>query len=206
VSRLAAIIPVGTFEGAKSRLGGSLDAEERHDLVDGLLARTVSTALAVARLDDVLVISPDRAVLERASDLRARTLRQRTKGLRAGLSEARDDVAAGGADAVLVLPIDLPFVTVEAVDAILDALLASAAPTVILVTDRHGTGTNALAMRPPDVIEFAFGPGSRAAHRALAGAAGARYVELESTLAMDIDTPEDLVLIGTTDPERLVVG
>ena len=52
VSRLAAIIPVGTFEGAKSRLGGSLDAEERHDLVDGLLARTVEAALAVARLDE----------------------------------------------------------------------------------------------------------------------------------------------------------
>lgn len=206
MSRLAAIIPVGTFEGAKSRLGGSLDAEERHDLVDGLLARTVVAALAVARLDDVLVISPDRAVLERAAALGARTLRQRTKGLRAGLSEARDDVAAGGADAVLVLPIDLPFVTVEAVDAVLDALFANEDPAVILVTDRHGTGTNALALRPPDVIDFAFGPGSRAAHRALAEAAGARYVELESTLAMDIDTPEDLVLIGSTDPERLVVG
>jgi 2-phospho-L-lactate guanylyltransferase (CobY/MobA/RfbA family) len=56
--RIAAIIPVGTLEGAKTRLGGTLDAEERHDLVEGLLARTVATALAVDRLDDVLVISP----------------------------------------------------------------------------------------------------------------------------------------------------
>ena len=74
---IAAIIPVGTLEGAKTRLGGSLDAEERHDLVTGLLARTVAAALAVERLADVLVVSPDREVLRRAADLGARTLRQR---------------------------------------------------------------------------------------------------------------------------------
>ncbi len=38
--RIAAIIPVGTIEGAKTRLGGTLDAEERQDLVEGLLDRT----------------------------------------------------------------------------------------------------------------------------------------------------------------------
>lgn len=205
MSRLAAIIPVGTFEGAKSRLGGSLDAEERHDLVDGLLARTVETALAVARLDDVLVISPDRAVLARAAGLGARTMLQRSDGLRAGLAEARQDVVAGGADAVLVLPIDLPFVSTAAIDALLDALPASG-PAVVLVADRHGTGTNALVLRPPDGIDFAFGPGSRGAHSDLARAAGAPYLEIESPLSFDLDTPDDLVLLDSTDPERIRVG
>ena len=88
----AAIIPVGTLEGAKTRLGGTLDAEERHDLVEGLLARTVAAALAVDRLDDVLVISPDPEVLTRAAETGARTLRQRTSGLNAGLAEARAGV------------------------------------------------------------------------------------------------------------------
>jgi 2-phospho-L-lactate guanylyltransferase len=205
VSRLAAIIPVGTFEGAKSRLGGSLDAEERHDLVDGLLARTVETALAVARLDDVLVISPDRAVLARAAGLGARTMLQRSDGLRAGLAEARDDVVAGGADAVMVLPIDLPFVSTAAIDALLDALPASG-PAVVLVADRHGTGTNALVLRPPEVVDFAFGPGSRGAHGDLARAAGAPYIEVESPLSFDLDTPDDLVLMDSTDPEKIRVG
>ena len=36
--RIAAIIPVGTLEGAKTRLGGTIDAEERHDLVEGMAA------------------------------------------------------------------------------------------------------------------------------------------------------------------------
>lgn len=203
--RIAAVIPVGTLAGAKTRLGGSLDAEEREDLVGGLLARTLLAALAVDRLGDVLVISPDREVLSRASAAGARTLRQRSRGLNAGLVEARIDVVAGGADALLVLPIDLPFITADAVGIVAEAIEAPLA-AVILVTDRHGSGTNVLALRPPDIIEFAFGPGSRAAHRAGARAAGAIYVELDSPLSVDLDTPDDLVYVESTAPEGLGVG
>ncbi len=202
---VAAIIPVGTLEGAKTRLAGSLDAEERHDLVTGLLSRTVVAALAVDRLADVVVVSPDRGVLRLAADLGARTLRQRSDGLNAGLLEARDDVTAGGAEAVVVVPVDLPFVTAGAIDALVEALVADE-PAVVLVTDRHATGTNALGLRPPDVIDFAFGPDSRGAHRARADAAGARYTEIGGPLGIDLDTPEDLVLVESTSPERLGVG
>jgi 2-phospho-L-lactate guanylyltransferase len=214
--RIAAIIPVGTLEGAKTRLGGTLDAEERHDLVEGLLERTVVTALAVDLLDDVLVISPDRAVLARAAGFGARTLRQRTRGLNAGITEARADVVAGGAHAIVILPIDLPFLTAQAVEAVLEPLIQGQAdhspdadnpnPRVVLVTDRHGTGTNALALRPPNAIEFHFGPGSRRAHRAAAEAAGATYVELGGRLTVDLDTPDDLVLVESTELERPGVG
>ncbi len=208
--RIAAIIPVGTLEGAKTRLAVTLDAEERHDLVEDLLVRTVASALAVAQLDDVLVISPDPEVLTRAAAIGARTLRQRTKGLNAGLTEARDDVIAGGAEAILVLPIDLPFVTAEAVSAVLEPLSEpSAADTgrhVVLVTDRHGTGTNALALRPPEIIEFAFGPGSRGRHRAAVEAAKAVYTEVGGPLTVDLDTPEDLVFVEAAETERLGVG
>jgi 2-phospho-L-lactate guanylyltransferase len=212
--RIAAIIPVGTLAGAKSRLGERLDAEEREDLVDGLLARTVLAATAVDRLADVLVASPDRDVLRRAADLGARTLRQRSRGLNAGLAEARDDVVAGGADAVLVLPIDLPFVTSDAIVAILAPLTdptgvvdaGAAAAVVVLVTDRHGSGTNALALRPSGIIDFAFGPGSRRAHRAAAEAAGATYVEVDGPLMVDLDTPDDFVLVESIETEGVGAG
>jgi 2-phospho-L-lactate guanylyltransferase len=212
--RVAAIIPVGTLEGAKTRLGESLDAEERQDLVADLLARTVVTALAVVGLDDVLVVSPDREVLTRASAAGARTLRQRTRGLNHGLTEARADVVAGGAEAILVLPIDLPFVTAEAVTSVVERLTHDggeahdnmAGPRVVLVTDRHGTGTNALGLRPPDVIDFTFGPGSRRRHRAATEAANAAYVEIGGRLTVDLDTPDDLVFVESSGAERLGVG
>jgi 2-phospho-L-lactate guanylyltransferase len=204
---IAAIIPVGTLEAAKSRLGESLDAEERQDLAERLLGQTVAAALAVDRLADVLVVSPDRELLQRAAGQGARTLRQRSRGLNAGLAEARDDAIAGGAEAILVLPIDLAFVSAEAVATVLQPLGAAGAErSVVLVSDRHGTGTNALALRPADVIDFAFGPGSRRAHRAAAEAAGATYTELQGPLAYDIDTPADLLVVESIAPEGIGAG
>lgn len=205
MTRIAAIIPVGTLEGAKTRLGEMLDAEERRDLVEDLLERTVVAALAVVALDDVLVVSPDREVLRRASAMGARTLRQRSRGLNAGLREARADVVAGGAEAVLILPIDLPFVSTEAIEAVVAPLAGATTgpgPTVVLVTDRHGTGTNALGLRPPDVIDVAFGPGSRRVHRAAAGSVGATYVEFDGPLTIDLDTPDDLVFVESIEAEH----
>ena len=213
MTRIAAIIPVGTLDGAKTRLGEALDAEERRDLVERLLARTVVVALATDGLDDVLVVSPDREVLRRAAELGARTLRQRSRGLNAGLREARADVVAGGADAVVILPIDLPFVTSEAVATVVERLTAESAverltaePVVVLIPDRHGKGTNVLGLRPPDAIDFAFGRDSRRAHRTAAETAGATYVELEGPLTIDLDTADDLIFVESIEAEGIGAG
>lgn len=195
-ARVVAIVPVGTLEGAKSRLGGTLDAEERRDLAEAMLERTVRAALDADRLDDVVVVSPDREALARAAALGARTLRQRSQGLNQGLREARDDALAGGAEAIVVVPIDLPLVgpvPLAELVAPLDAVAER--PLVVLAPDRHGRGTNGLVVAPPDAIEFGFGGDSRAAHRACAEAAGARFVEVDGLLGLDIDTPDDLLLV-----------
>jgi len=65
---------------------------------------------------------------------------------------------------------------------------------VSIVPDRHGRGTNALLIAPPDAIDVCFGGDSRAAHVAAAEMAGARVVELGGPLALDVDTPDDLLL------------
>jgi 2-phospho-L-lactate guanylyltransferase len=65
---------------------------------------------------------------------------------------------------------------------------------VAIVPDRHGRGTNALLLSPPDVIEFCFGGDSKDAHVEAARSAGARVELLDGPLAVDIDTPEDLLL------------
>ncbi len=64
---------------------------------------------------------------------------------------------------------------------------------VVIVPDRHGAGTNALLLSPPDVIEPSFGPGSFARHAARAHAAATvvRVAEVRS-LGLDVDTPDDL--------------
>ncbi len=206
-ARIAVIIPVGSLEAAKSRLGGALDAEERQDLAERFLSRTLAAALAVGGRTDVLVVSPDRDVLRRAAELGARTLRQRSSGLNAGLVEAREDVIAGGAGTLVVLPIDLPFVTAKAIAEVLARVDDGGdRPQVVLVTDRHGSGTNVLAIRPPGVIEFRFGPGSRQAHHDASMAANAGFVEVDGPLTFDLDTPADLVLVESIASEGIGAG
>jgi 2-phospho-L-lactate guanylyltransferase len=189
-----AIVPIRTLEGAKSRLGEVLDAEERHDLAVALLERTVRAAVAASTVAGVVAVSPDPAALEIAAGGGAHPLRQRTSGLNAAVAEARLEACRLGATEVIVLPTDLPQISPSAIDELVRAARDTPGPLVLLVPDRHGRGTNALFLRPPDVIEVAFGGDSRLAHAARADAAGVAYRELDGPLAMDLDTPDDLVL------------
>lgn len=198
-----AIIPVGALEGAKSRLGGMLDAEEREDLARRMAARTIDAAVATPSIVEVLVVTPDDRVRQLALDHGGRPIRQRGRGLNHGLREARDEAVAAGADAVLVLPIDLPLVSPEALERVIAPLRATRRPLVVLVPDRHGRGTNALLVAPPDATEFAFGGDSRTAHRDLAEAAEAAFVEVDGPLSLDLDTPDDLLLVEELAPEAV---
>ena len=204
--QVVAIVPVGAIDGAKSRLGRSLDAEERRDLVLRLASRTIHAAVATLAVAETLVITPDDEVRALALEAGARSLRQRTQGLNRALVEARDEAVAAGASAVLVLPIDLPLVTPDALDAILAELETPVRPLVVIVPDRHGRGTNALLVAPPDAIPFAFGGDSRPAHVAEAERAGARLVELGGPLGLDLDTPDDLLLLEELGPEVVGAG
>ena len=200
--RVIALVPVGALEGAKSRLGGALDAEERRDLAVRLLRQTLGATAATPGIAETIVITPDDEVRAIALEEGARPIRQRSQGLNRGLREARAEAIAAGADAILVVPIDLPLVDAEALSAILAPLAAPARPVVVIVPDRHGRGTNALLVAPPDAIEFGFGGDSRAAHAECAVDADARLVELDGgPLALDLDTPEDLLLVQELAPE-----
>lgn len=220
-----AVIPVGSLERAKSRLGAALDPEERHDLVLRLLARTVDACRTAPSIAGTLVVSPDPAALAEAERNGATPVLQHENGLNEGLREARDLAAAAGADAILILPADLPLITADAIEELITAasrghvggarhldaaghLDASRerpadTPTVVLVSDRHGRGTNALLIAPPDTIEPCFGGDSAAAHRAQAMAAGAQLRELGGPLTLDLDTTDDLLLAEELAPHAL---
>jgi 2-phospho-L-lactate/phosphoenolpyruvate guanylyltransferase len=68
---------------------------------------------------------------------------------------------------------------------------------VAIVPDRHGTGTNALLLAPPDAIGPAFGPSSCARHADRARRAGHEAaVEPVDSLSLDVDTPDDLAALA----------
>jgi len=77
---------------------------------------------------------------------------------------------------------------------------------VVIIPDRHGTGTNGLMLAPPDAILPSFGPDSFERHSELARAAGVSCrVERPPSLLLDIDTGSDLAVLRdrlSGDPAR----
>lgn len=212
LSRTWALVPIRGLESAKTRLGGNLDAEERRDLVTGLLHRTLRATRDASGIAGTIVVTMDPEAAGIARDHHAIGLVERAPGLNGAIAAARSVAVARGATAVIVVPADLPAISAVAVDALLGAsaiaIADSGSPVtevgdgasglVALVTDQHGNGTNALLISPPGLIDPMFGVLSRELHRAAAGAAGASFVELDGPLALDVDTPDDLAVAEAT--------
>ena len=185
--RTVAILPVKTFGRAKQRLGRAFS--DRPALAAAMVADVLETLASLPALDEVIVVTAEPAAAELARRAGARVV---ADPVEAGQSAAALlGITAAVADRVLLVPGDCP--SLDAGE--LTALLAHSEP-VVIVPDRHGQGTNALLLTPPDVLAPAFGEGSVARHAALAAAAGAtlRVVDVPS-LGLDIDTAEDLAAL-----------
>jgi 2-phospho-L-lactate guanylyltransferase len=190
--QLHAVVPVKALARAKSRLAGRLGLSERRDLVVEMLGRVLASLLACrgAALAEVWVISSDPQVLDLAEAAGARTMLDRAGDLNGALDQARASLVGVGADAMLVIPADVPLIANGDLAA-MSAALADA--DLAMATDRQGDGTNALGMRLPCALPFHFGAQSAHLHRAAAAALGLRLqIYASATLSLDVDDPESL--------------
>jgi len=189
-----AIIPVKPFHTSKTRLAGALSPDERAALSRNFLAHALDVLGEVPEVAHRLVVSRDPAARTLARAHGAHTLTESgAPDLNLALRRATQAARASRAEAVLVLPTDLPWLAVGDVRAMLTE--APDGPSAVIAPDRHDSGTNALWMRPPGLLPYAFGPGSFKRHLALAAEAGilARICRLPG-LGLDVDVPEDLAL------------
>jgi len=186
------IVPHRGLEAAKTRLAPSLSPEERVMLASQLLQRVLKVTRQVC--DDVVVISPSRALAEIVEPSGARLIVQRGMGLNEGLEQARFDALVDDIETLVVLHGDLPNLQAGDVETLVAALPNGDAPAVAIAPDRAGTGTNGLVLRPPGVIRFCFGVGSFAKHLDEVARAEVPLVAVNRAgLSFDLDTPEDLV-------------
>jgi 2-phospho-L-lactate guanylyltransferase len=180
---------VKSFGAAKQRLGAVLGTGSRQALAQAMFSDVLSTLRRVPGLDEIALVTADRAAESAASGKRVTVLRDDAQAgqSRAALVGIRYALEAGYERALLV-PGDTPLLQPGELEG-----LIAAKPPLVIVPDRHGTGTNALVLSPPDVIAPAFGPDSLARHVAAAEAVGvAHRVEAVPGLALDVDTPDDL--------------
>lgn len=110
--------------------------------------------------------------------------------LNRALDRARSVAMQHGADAILILPADLPCVQPQD---LLDLHAAARAGAQMVIVPSRDGGTNALLLHPPTNLQFAFGRKSFQRHRRQAEAANVPYRIVHSTrLAFDLDQPQDL--------------
>lgn len=189
---LWAIVPVKPLRLAKSRLSNILSPDERQQFAETMLRHVLKVIQTVPKVTGTLVVSRDNHALALAREYGAKTIQESgAPELNSALMRATSVIASWGSDAVLVLPADLPLISQEDVNGIIS--LGKDYPSVVLATDRNHDGTNALLMRPPGLIQYAYGPGSYQRHAVMARDAGAIVNTYESDrLLQDIDLPEDI--------------
>lgn len=198
-----AILPIKSFGAAKQRLSSLLGGGAREALAQAMFCDVLASLRHVEGLDAVAVVTANAPAESVVSRTGVRLLHDgeeagQNAAVAVGIRHALDE----GFDRVLLVPGDTPLLDPVEVSTMLARAGEEGTP-VTIVPDRHGAGTNALLLTPPDAIATAFGPGSLDRHRAAAREAGVSHrVEAIFSLMLDVDTPDDLAQLSEALGER----
>ena len=198
--RATAVIPVKRFRGAKQRLSTELGDGARVRVVRAMLDDVLASVIRAEAIERVIVVTGERRA-ERIAMWHAKRAAVPLEVLRDPRDQGHSEAATLGvvraiglgAQCVALLPGDCPLLDPAELD---DALGRASAGRVTIVPDRHLTGTNGLLLAPPFAIGPSFGEGSRERHERLVRNAGHEpVVEPLESMALDLDTPEDLAAL-----------
>lgn len=189
-----AVLPVKRLDDAKQRLAAGIDTERRRELAGAMVA-DVLDAIGEARvIERVIVVTGDPIAQELASEAGAEVVPDpedagHVEAAQAGIARAEVE----GAERVVLLAGDCPLLDPRELDKLLTGVPGR---YVGVVPDRHGSGTNALLLSPPDAIAPAFGEGSRERHVEAARRAGIPFaIENLPSIELDLDTPADVIAL-----------
>lgn len=175
-----AIIPLKQGSEQKSRLSGILSAGARASFMEGLYRHVLAQLDTVPEVSRVVLLSPrrpPRCEVEWCADL--------GRGLNTELANLRSRLPK---DNILVIHADLPILRASDVSQLISAAERAG---VAIAPDRHGAGTNAIALLCGQTFRFTFGAGS---YGRLKRSTPHAAVVVRHGLSYDIDTPEDLGL------------
>jgi 2-phospho-L-lactate/phosphoenolpyruvate guanylyltransferase len=198
-----AIVPVKRFSAAKQRLAERLASGSRQSLMQAMLADVLAALRRAHEVQEIAVVTADPLVESIAIGDRAHVVRDdEQSGQSAAAAIGVRHALAIGFERALLVPGDTPLLDAADVDALLQRCERDPVGAAI-VPDRHGTGTNALVLSPPDALQPAFGPDSRARHEQIARETGTSHrVETLPSLALDVDTPDDLAELSAVLDQR----
>jgi 2-phospho-L-lactate guanylyltransferase len=193
-----AILPVKRLERAKRRLNGQLGVGARAALASAMFSDVLAALERSAELESILVVSGEPTLQDLALGGRTTLMpdlieRGQSPAALAGLARASEL----GCERALLVPGDCPLLEPSEIDELLRDPRMDAVD-VVIVPDRHRTGTNALLLDPQSEFEPRFGPDSLSLHIKEAARLGLRHtVEPLQSLELDVDTSEDLGELAT---------
>lgn len=196
-----AIIPVKNVYEAKHRLSSILNQKERRELFVAMFEDVLKTLMAVPELDQVTVATVCPTTIEIARRNGASILStDLDTGLTAAVALAAKTLSDNGIDSMLMIPGDVPLVTVEEIQTVLE--VHENEPSMTIVPARDEQGSNCIALSPPTAIPLHFGNNSYFPHldNALKHGIALNTLKLHG-IGLDIDTPEDLLEL-CLEPER----
>ena len=185
---VVAVVPLKNLKLAKSRLSNILAEGERQELV-------------LAMFDDVLVSLRESPFIEKIflvadkyfnpiADVQMIT-EIKNRGYDEAIIEALKDSRVNQAQAMLILPADLPLVSTDELDTL---IRDQENGSIRIAGARDQDGTNALVMKPPSLLATSFGVGSFERHKKFAKALSVKIEEVNLPgLSFDVDTEKDLI-------------
>jgi len=180
------------FHLAKQRLRPAVGDSERQQLARAMFLHVLNIIHNSGIADFIGVISSDASVLALAQTNGFENISDHSLGYNEAIKRARSWAQMRGASALLILPADLPHLTTADIRT-LKELAGKSPQTIVISPDATESGTNALLLRPPDLIQPSFGPDSFNRHCALVRAVGIEPAIYRSpSIACDIDLPSDL--------------
>jgi 2-phospho-L-lactate/phosphoenolpyruvate guanylyltransferase len=192
--RTCAVLPIKRFDDAKQRLDKALNAGSRRALAEAMVSDVLHALRRATRIDAVIVVTGEHGAEALARAYDAQAIADDDRGHSHAARSGVDWALEQDFQRVLLVPGDCPALDPKEVDELVVGGMS--APDVVIVPDRHGTGTNALLLAPPDAIGPSFGPGSRARHEEAAREAGVRWRIAEPrSLVLDVDTADDLAVL-----------
>ncbi len=188
----ALLLPVKDLRNAKQRLVGILSPDERFALAHAMLADTIRAMRGVQRADRVFIVTNYEPAMQSARENGWQILSEdRQISESVSVDDASRRIESLGFAAVLRIPLDLPLIQSRDIDELL--AIECAAPAVVIVPSRDGTGTNAILRTPPTLFPSHFGSGSFAEHCREADAGRAQiHHRRNARLEMDVDDEGDL--------------
>jgi 2-phospho-L-lactate guanylyltransferase len=189
------LIPVKDLSRAKQRLAALMTPEERTYLAEVMLETTFAAAARVRNVDRIAIVTLYPPAISLAPIYGIEVISETEQvSESASVDFGSQKVKEAGAQSVLRLPIDLPLISTQDIEKILEHDTSQSG--VVIVPSRDGTGTNALLRRPPDLFPSHFGSGSFAKHlrQAEEMKVGYKIVRLPH-IELDIDDPDDLVVL-----------